>query len=191
MRKPKTRINFLPASMRKAAVRPSTVVFSLLGGSLLIPLLGFGLAQWQSSIALTQVTQSQRLAETETKIQAQIAARDGGDAAVLRSVQKALAERQYWSEIFKELGNIGPQKIWLTTFTAKIEDKAKKVVISGNSATQAEIAEFYSRLEKSFYFRDLHIKFTESTKDIEPQIYRFEFEGTLFEPAREVADGKI
>lgn len=191
IRKARTRINFIPAELRRSDLRASTVTLSALAVAAAIPLIGFGLSHWKSSVVARQQELSQRLSEVESQIQGQIAARNTGDGAILNSVQQVLAERLYWAEMFKELGNLGPEKIWLTNFTARLdENKTKRVVIGGNSASQAEVAEFFARLEKSFYFRDLKIKYTETIKDVEPVLYHFEFEGALFEGGREVASGK-
>lgn len=189
MAKRKTRINFI-APNASESVRPSTVAIGLLAAMLALPLATTAVQITKGRIAGNLAVQQQRIGELDAELVQRTGERMGGKAAAMQSVEQALKEKIYWADVFKELGNLGPNRVWLTGFSAKAEDHSKKVVISGNSVSQAEIAEFYARLEKSFYFRDLHIKFTESISGINPQIYRFEFEGTLFEPGTEVASGK-
>jgi Tfp pilus assembly protein PilN len=190
MAKRKTRINFIAPNSRGDALRPSSVALGLAAVAVALPLLAVGVHAANGRFERDRVLQQQRLNELDAELAKRTGERLGGKAAAMQSVEQALKEKVYWADVFKELGNLGPNRVWLTGFNAKVEDRAKKVVISGNSVSQAEIAEFYARLEKSFYFRDLRIKFTESISGINPEIYRFEFEGTLFEPGREVASGK-
>jgi Tfp pilus assembly protein PilN len=117
------------------------------------------------------------------ELQALIQKRDSSaESTTAAGVERALAQKLYWAEAFKELTNVAPRTVWLTAFDTAVDAEGKKVVIAGTSASQSDIAEFYARLERSYFFRDVQIKFTEAEGE-HSSLFRFQFEGKVFEGA--------
>ncbi len=97
------------------------------------------------------------------------------------SLQKVLARKNYWSEIFKELSLLIPDGLWLTSFANQKPDKADKnntserLILKGEASSQEGVAEFLTILEKSHHFSGARINSSEKEADIKPARYKFEF----------------
>lgn len=185
------RVNFLPADRRPTAIGPGTIVALLLIAILGVPVLGGGAkaARWGAERKLASLTaeRDSLAAQVATGIQT----RDSSaDQLAVNSVKKALAEKVYWAAAFKELSNVASKGIWLTAFDTSAVEGGKRVVIAGQGTSQAEVAEFFARLERSYYFRDVQLKLTESIPDGTGQ-YQFQFEGKMFDDPKGGRDGTI
>lgn len=90
----------------------------------------------------------------------------------LTILNKVLGRKNYWSEIFKELSNVMPPGIWLTSFSNSEENT---LVLRGESTSQNKVADFLKLLEGSEHFSGARMKFSERESGIHPTRYKFEF----------------
>lgn len=175
------RVNFLPADRRPSALGPGTLLALLAVAVLGVPLLGGGAkaARWGAERKLASLTAERD--SLAAQVASGIQVRDSSaDQMAVNSVKKALSEKVYWAAAFKELSNVAPKGIWLTAFDTSAVEGGKRVVIAGQGTSQAEVAEFFARLEGSYYFRDVQLKLTESVSDGAGQ-FQFQFEGKMFD----------
>ena len=183
------RVNLIPIEMRPSVVNYHSVSRILIFTFLIAPLLGGGvkLIKFHKLAEMEQLTQQRD--ELSRQIQNQIRLREAGsEHRAMQAIQKAISDKVYWAMIFKEMSTLFPKTIWLTNFETKAGPDAKHLVITGNSSSQADITEFFSRLESSYYFRDIKIKYSEINDGKEPKLFQFQFEGNIFEPG--TAKGK-
>lgn len=183
------RVNFIPAERRPTALSPGLIVALVLAAMVGVPALGGGakLVRWGAERRLASLSAERDALATQ--VATGIQARDSSaDQLAVTSVKKAIAEKLYWAEVFKELSNVAPKGIWLTAFDASAEASGKRVVIAGQGGSPAEIAEFFARLERSYYFRDVQMKFTEAASD-KATVFRFQFEGKVFDDKKGGKDG--
>lgn len=97
------------------------------------------------------------------------------------AIRRALDEKIYWADAFKELSMIVPNDVWLTDFqTAMLEGK-RVMSITGQSASNKKMTDFFSSLERSFFFRDVQIRFSEKLSQFTPDLFRFKFECNVSE----------
>ncbi len=182
---PRRRLNFIPASLRPSILGPGVLIGLLVFMVAGVPLLAVGAkaARWAAERRLESATQEQE--NIASRITASIQARDSStDQLALTAVKKAISEKLYWADVFKELSTVAPKSIWLTAFDTAVEGNVKKVTIAGQGPSQPEIAEFFSRLERSYFFRDVQLKFTESNEISGRSLYRFQFEGKVFDDGK-------
>lgn len=97
------------------------------------------------------------------------------------AVRQALEDKIYWAEAFKELSMVVPRDVWLTEFTSTMVDGKRVMSISGQSGSSKKTTDFFDALEKSYFFRDVQIKFTEKLVDYSPDLFRFKFECNVAE----------
>lgn len=184
------RVNFIPPESRPSLFGPGVLVAFALVCAVGVPVAGGGakIARWGAERRLAS------LASERDALAAQVAlgvqTRDSSaDQRAVAAVKKALSEKVFWAEVFKELTNVAPKGVWLTTFDTSVKDGAKHVVIAGQGPSQAEVTEFFARLERSYYFREVQLKFTEMAGDKAASLYRFQFEGKVFEEPKGGKDG--
>lgn len=177
------RINFLPPEMRPSLVNQQSFSILLLLTFFALPTIAGGLKLVTYKFRLDQAALIEKKSALSQELTILGDARaQSSEYKSLQAVKKALAERIFWAGVFKELSNVAPKTLWLTEFETKVEDSGKSVIISGHSRSQADIGEFLGNLEKSYFFRNIQMKFSKAEEGREPQQFRFQFEGTLFEP---------
>ncbi len=183
------RINFLPPENRPSPLSPAVIAVVFLCCLLGVPLLGGGakVARWSAERRLSSLSSARD--SLAAQVASNVKARDSSvDQRAVSAVKTALSQKLYWAEVFKELSNVAPKGVWLTTFDTSVAEGVKKVVIAGEGISQAEIAEFFSRLEKSYYFRNVQMKFTEAATESATK-FRFQFEGSVFDEKKGGNDG--
>lgn len=85
-----------------------------------------------------------------------------------------------WTEPLKELSLLLPNKVWISQFSTKINDrKVPSVELTGSAPSQTKIAVFLESLEKSYYFHHVSLKKSEKLADMTPDLYQFKFEVEL------------
>jgi Tfp pilus assembly protein PilN len=184
--RPHRRVNFIPAELRPTLVTPRAFVAIAAAALLGVPATGMGVRAWrwtaERHLASAEAARNALNAELTLRVQARDTSQDHRETA---AVQKALAEKVFWADAFKELTNLAPKSVWLTTFNAAAaEADGKKVTIEGMGTSQPDIAEFFSRLEKSYFFRYVQIKYTEMAEVSGEQVFRFQFEGKVFDDGK-------
>lgn len=92
------------------------------------------------------------------------------------AVRQALQDKIFWAEAFKELSMIIPTNVWLTEFQSTMVNGKRVMSISGQSGSSKNTTDFFNALEKSYFFRDVEIKFSEKLADFNPDLFRFKFE---------------
>lgn len=90
-------------------------------------------------------------------------------------VKEIIGKRMGWEDIFKELGFITPSEAWLTDFLAMSTGGKVKVAMRGAASSQAQMAQFYSAIEKSEHFRDVLLISSEISKSVTPPYFEFYF----------------
>jgi hypothetical protein len=191
MKAPK-RINFIPPELRPSLVNARTFAFALLLALVGGPSAWIGIAAMERHYAKSYAEKVATRDDLEKQIQNHVRLRaEAKDFGRLAAIEKALAAKLFWAEAFKELGAIAPAQVWLNRFEAKIDDKGRRVVITGSSVSPEVMAEFYARLERSFYFRDVRIRYAEADENYASNLYRFQFEGTVFEAGKEALSGSL
>lgn len=187
---PRRRKNFIPAALRPSLFGPNAIVILLLTVLVGVPALSGGAraTRWAAERHLQSANAEQDA--ISTRITAGLQARDSSaDQQAVAAIRKALSEKLYWADVFKELSNVAPKSVWLNTFDTSVDSGVKKVIISGQGSSQPEIAEFFSRLERSYFFRDVQLKFTETSEVAGSALYRFQFEGKVFDDKKGGRDG--
>lgn len=97
------------------------------------------------------------------------------------AIRHALDEKIYWADAFKELSMIVPNDVWLTDFETAMLDGKRVMSITGQSASNKKMTDFFSSLERSFFFRDVQIRFSEKLAQFTPDLFRFKFECNVAE----------
>jgi Tfp pilus assembly protein PilN len=187
---PHRRMNFIPENLRPSIFGPDSLRLLLVVLALGVPLLAAGAraVHWGAEQSLQSTTREQEaLAQ---RITASVQSRDtSADQLAMSAIRKALSEKLYWADVFKELSNVAPKSIWLNSFDTSVDGGVKKVVISGQGTSQPEIAEFFARLERSYFFRDVQLKYTETSEVTGSAQIRFQFEGKVFDDGKAGRDG--
>jgi len=180
------RVNFLPPELRPSPINQRNFVVLVLITALGLPSAWLGLkaVSWKVEAKLSEVT-AERDRLTSERQSLLLAREQSSEHRNLSSIRKALAEKIYWSGVFRELSNVAPKTLWLTEFETKADANGRSVMITGNSTSQTEVAEFLANLESSFFFRNVQMRFAEVQDDITPLSYKFQFDGRIFDPARE------
>lgn len=177
------RLNFIPEELRPTLLTPKLFLAVTAVALLGVPAVGAGTLalRWTAERSLASATT--RRDDVSTQVALRTKARDASaDRLLASAVKKALAEKVYWADAFKELTNLAPKSVWLENFNTDAADTSgKKVVISGFGTSQVDIAEFFARLEKSYFFRFIEIKYTEMSEVNGGLSYRFQFEGRIFD----------
>jgi Tfp pilus assembly protein PilN len=175
-------LNFLPKELQPSSVNFHNFQIIFLIATLVIPGIGAGLkfAILQTERTVAELEAQRNLAQSNLANQLRTR-EENPDARVVRSVRSAMAERVFWAEIFKELSGLSPQGIWLTDLETKLEEKNRTILISGEAQSQEDVAKFLENLEKSFYFRDLRLAYTELATADRRNFVRFQFKGSIYE----------
>lgn len=177
------RVNLIPVELRPSIVNYDSLSKVLIFTLLVVPLMASGMKFLKYQKVAEMEALTERRDELSKQIQNQIRLRESGtEHKSMQAIQKAMSEKVYWAMIFKELSTLFPKTIWLTNFETKAQANAKHVTIIGNSSSQADITELFSRLENSYYFRDVKIKYSEISDGKEPKLFQFQFEGNIYEP---------
>lgn len=93
-------------------------------------------------------------------------------ANMIRSIN---GKKLTWSNIFKELSLLIPNQTWLTQFQAANSGGDLSFAIDGEALSQERMAQFFSSLEMSYYFKDVLLELSQSMEDFEPSVYQFRF----------------
>lgn len=180
--KTRRRMNFIPLELQPSALGPATLATVVVVMALALPAAGLGAAtlRWSAERKLQKITVARE--QVAAQLTSSIQTRDSSaDQLAAAAIKKAMAEKLYWAEAFKELSNLAPKSIWLTAFDTAVDADGKKVSIAGQGSSQLEISEFFARLEQSYFFRDVQIKFSENSEEKGAALYRFKFEGKVFD----------
>jgi Tfp pilus assembly protein PilN len=175
------RMNLIPIELQPGLFSDQNIAVLAAIAFLAMPVLGGmgkGVAWFMNRGLRAEIVKRDELAHNlQAQMNRQLASQE---AQAANGVQRALAQKLYWAEAFKELTNVAPRTVWLTSFDTAAEQDGRKVVIAGTGSSQEQIAEFFSRLERSYFFRDMQIKFTESEGG-RSSLVRFQFEGKVYE----------
>lgn len=98
------------------------------------------------------------------------------------TIRRALEDKIYWADAFKELSMIVPTDVWLTEFNTAMVDGKRVISISGQSGSSKKMTDFFASLERSYFFRDVQIKFSEKLSQFSPDLFRFKFECNVADP---------
>jgi Tfp pilus assembly protein PilN len=183
MRPARYRVNFIPKELRPSLVNYRTFKLVLCLTVFAVPgsYLALQPVRWQIEAELTAVSK-ERDSEAQSLQNKLRLHEDNKQQRSLQSIRKALSEKIYWSAVFKELSNIAPSSVWLSGLETSAGENGRTLMISGDSTSQAAIAEFLANMENSYFFRDVRIRFSEAQADVRPILYRFQFEGRIFDP---------
>lgn len=176
------RINFLPKELRASFINFRSLTQALAVSFVVIPVLAAAVnsVHWRYQAAFEE--DQARSEANQKELQFLMKLREQRNETQLHmTVEKTREEKVLWSEAFQELSTITPKQIWLTNFDTKIGEGGKSFVLTGNTTSKAELAAFLARLEKSYFFRGVKVKFTETLGDYESLI-RFQFEGPVYSP---------
>ncbi len=182
------RLNFLPKELQPSFVNYESFCFALAVTFLLIPGIGIGLkvVQIQSEAAFIEIEKQKN--DTQSQLAHRLKLREENiDTRTVQAVKKAISERVYWSSIFKELSALSPKGIWLTDLETKLEENGRSIQISGEAKSQEEVGKFLENLEKSYFFRNIKLNYTELLTNNKKELIRFQFQGSIF-PDKEGAE---
>lgn len=180
-RKPlQKRLNLVPLELRPSKLNAQLLRSVLIFGLLFTPALGVSMKFFRWKLESESQILALQKDDLAKEIQNQIRLREAAsEHLAMQTIQKAISEKLYWAEIFKELSTVAPKAVWLTNFETRVEENSKFVVITGSATSQQEIAEFFARLEQSFYFRNVAMKYSEAQEGSHPIQYKFQFEGKV------------
>lgn len=182
------RLNFLPKELQPSLINHQSFCIALAVTFLLIPGIGIGLkvVQVQSEAVLMEVEKQKN--DTQTQLAHRLRLREENiDTRTVQAVKKAISERVYWSSIFKELSALSPKGIWLTDLETKLEENGRSIQITGEARSQEEVGKFLENLEKSYFFRNIKLNYTELLTNHKKELIRFQFQGNIF-PEKEGAE---
>lgn len=172
----KRHLNFVPANLRPKIEVPygiaPVVVFVLAASFVSISAMSLHSESkvMTEQLQALEVQNNQLLQKIQTHQGIQKTHQEVGE------LQKVFERKNYISELFKELSMLIPEDIWLTSFSKTSEVSGmNSLVIRGNASSQGGIADFLSTLERSEFFSNVRMSFSEKEKDIRPSRYRFEF----------------
>ncbi|MEZ4873137.1 MAG: PilN domain-containing protein [Bdellovibrionales bacterium] len=162
------RINLIPKSRRVAISLPVDQIL-VVGATVVIVLcLGLGVFQltekrsYQNSYAslLNQEKQiNQQLALLET-----VKTTDKQRAARRNLIKNITGNQLPWADMFKELSLLVPKDTWLTELLMQNQSGQLAVSLKGEAVSQSRMAQFFSVLESSDYYRNVLVKYSESFK---------------------------
>ena len=100
-------------------------------------------------------------------------------ASDVESPTTTLKTRVVWSDLYKELTALIPENAWLVSLVGTSNEEGRRVLLTGMAPSQTKVSDFFGRLEGSFHFRNVNMVSALRQKDVEPELYSFEFEVQL------------
>jgi Tfp pilus assembly protein PilN len=132
------------------------------------------------SLGRTEIVYNQTmttLREIRQKVQEAKVAKDKDTGSKsLELVRDYLQGKYKWSQLLKELSLITPNSVWLSALTGKFDDGQFTILLTAEATSQKNMSDYFSRLERSYYFRDVKFKYSEQLKEVRPAAYRFQLE---------------
>jgi Tfp pilus assembly protein PilN len=172
----------LPKELQPSLVNFRNFSMAIVISFLVLPGIGLGirLIEIQTNKALLEIEKERN--ELNLQVSNQVRLREENvDVRAVQAVKKAMAEKLMWSSILKELSGLSPKGIWLTDLETKVDGEARTILITGEAKSQEEVAKFLENLEKSFFFREIKMNYSELVGTKSVDIIRFQFQGNIFE----------
>jgi type IV pilus assembly protein PilN len=170
------RINLLPVRKQKARSSSLMQLGALAAAALVIVVAAMGVnAYYAAEIE----AQEKKIAESRDEI-ARLKKIIGEVNELDKQKQRLIAQLSVIDKLEKgkrgpvrvldELSSNIPKRVWITSF----EEGGGTLKLKGLGLENADISEFMRALQKSKYFRDIRLQFTESTMQGGISIYTFE-----------------
>lgn len=80
-----------------------------------------------------------------------------------------------WAEYFKEISLITPKNIWIDKMTFKNANAKIELLLKGKTVSQMKVTNFFERLTKSNYYKNILINYSQIEKEYYPVRVKFEF----------------
>lgn len=88
-------------------------------------------------------------------------------ASSIREIADVIERSPRWSSIISDISVVVPEEVWFSSIESRDDKNIKYINIKGLSTTQFGVAKLISALEKSRYFYDVEIIFSQKgEKDI-------------------------
>ncbi len=177
----KTRLNFMPPKVKKDL--KATINYDLL----IVCFFAFclGVVIFKATLILHQENVLNKNLKkqiiTEKRIEKSIQELMPNKNRVVKTnkskvaIKEVIDKKLKWPQIFKELTHIVPQDIWLNQFLAKNESGEFDLMMSGRSPSHSKTSHFFSSIEKSRYFNQALLSFSERIPGVFPTQYSFNF----------------
>jgi Tfp pilus assembly protein PilN len=104
-------------------------------------------------------------------------------------IEDVIRNKTAWADPMKEISLLIPDDVWISKLTAGYDKLGgRTLTLIGSAASEEKVSEFFSVLEKSYYFRNVVINLSERQKDVAPLLYNYEFAIPLKKDGRVVAN---
>ena len=175
----KKRINLIPNSYLKSKrPGPDLGILVIMGFSVII-FISLGLMQYSQQKNLNKNFKSLTVAEKQLEKEISKIDYDLEDNKLMSArrdlVRGIIGTQIKWSEAFKEVSHIIPKDTWLVGLKAINNNGKMKVLLKGEAASQYQMASFFRSLERSFYFANVTMSYSELLDEFDPSVYKFQF----------------
>jgi Tfp pilus assembly protein PilN len=180
----KTRINLIPAELRPTFSQSLSslpmevipiavlVLFTLYAGTTYVKL---QMEMKRDGKELATLTTENSSLDQQIDQLVNSNKREEAESDRYKALQDVLSRKGHWSDIFRELSNLTPEKVWLMSLTSGAGPN-RTLTLRGHATSQALVALFFSRLEKSPAFSKAMMKSLEKEPKMQPPLFKFEFE---------------